>query len=281
MSKSNKVSTVLSLFLALGVILSVVFGAVTKEKPVEIISAATVEGLASAKELRLTAHRGFSAVAPENSLAAIRLAGENGFYGCEFDIHTTADGKWVVMHDGDIGRTTNGKGNIAEMTLEELSAFTLDKGNGLKEYPNEKIPTLEQVLDVCAEYEIRPIIELKGGESKDIEGLSELLKDRGFVSKVVIISFNGEYLSQLHRLNPDLELWYLVQEITEETIDFCRENGIKSLDFNHKNEANYDMLSKVTEAGLFPSAWTVDDPHKAAMLSERGVSFITSNRIKP
>ena len=84
------------------------------------------------------AHRGASGSAPENTMAAFQLALQQHADGIELDVHLTADGQVVVIHDQDLSRTTNGQGMVDQLTLEELKH--LDAGNG------EQIPTLEEVL---------------------------------------------------------------------------------------------------------------------------------------
>ena len=98
---------------------------------------------------KLIAHRGYSGIAPENTLAAARLAGEHGFDACEFDVWPTADRVWVVMHDDTLDRMTDGTGAIADKTLAELRTLRIDAGNGIENYPDEKIPTLNEMLEVC------------------------------------------------------------------------------------------------------------------------------------
>ena len=97
----------------------------------------------------MVAHRGLSSLAPQNSLPAVELSVEYGYDGCEFDIHTTKDGKWVVIHDDTVDAMTDGTGKVAEFTLEEIRQLKLDSGNGIENYDELKIPTLEEVLTVA------------------------------------------------------------------------------------------------------------------------------------
>src|SRR4051812_24485841 len=101
------------------------------------------------------AHRGASAWAPENTLAAFRLAQEMGADGFELDVQLTGDDQIVVIHDGSVNRTTNGTGRIAELSLSQLKR--LDAGSWFnrtkprrakRQYATERIPTLDEVLDL-------------------------------------------------------------------------------------------------------------------------------------
>ena len=226
------------------------------------------------------AHRGYSGAAPENSLAAMRLAGENGYYGCEFDIQPTKDGVWVVMQDDTVDRTTNGSGKISDLTYAELSAFTIDNGNGLEQFPDEKIPTLEEALDVCKEYSIRPVIEVKGGKIKDMPALAELLNSREEKDDFIVISFTWEFLEPLRRLMPETEMWMLAQQVLPSHINFCKENKIDGISFNYKKNVTAS-IAMIRAAGLKAISWTVDNAFVARRLAARGVIAITTNKLLP
>ena len=96
---------------------------------------------------RYIAHRGFSAVAPENSIPALTRAGEAGFWGAEFDIQRTKDGVWVLSHDANIKRMTDGYGDIHNMTYEKLQSYSYDNGANIGNYPGLKLATFSQALD--------------------------------------------------------------------------------------------------------------------------------------
>lgn len=123
----------------------------------------------------VVAHRGDWRSAPENSVGAITSAADKGADMVEIDIHKTKDGQFVLMHDGNIDRTTNGRGNISDMTLEQLKSYRLRYSDG--NLSDETIPTLEEALLVCKgrvlvnidkghDYlaEISPIIQKTGTE---------------------------------------------------------------------------------------------------------------------
>ncbi len=231
-----------------------------------------------AKRIEAVAHRGYSAAAPENTLAAFKLAGEKGYYGCEFDIHTTKDKVWVINHDDTVDKMTDGKGKIADMTYEEISKLKIDNGNNLETYPNEKIPTLEEALAVCAEYSIRPIIEVKGGEVKDLESLAKILGSTALPCEYTLISFQWEYLAPLRELLPEADLWMLANEVMDTHIEFCKEHNINGISFNFMENTVFSM-NKIKKAGLKMIAWTVDYVTPARFLCAFGVSAITTNKI--
>ncbi|MGL4971324.1 MAG: glycerophosphodiester phosphodiesterase family protein, partial [Cetobacterium sp.] len=113
----------------------------------------------------ILAHRGASGTAPENTIAAFKKAIIDGCDGFEFDVQQTKDGKLVVFHDWTLERTSNGKGYVREHTLDELKE--LDAGSWFgEEFKGEKIPTLEETLDLIPDNMLINI-ELKEEYSKE------------------------------------------------------------------------------------------------------------------
>ena len=99
------------------------------------------------KKVKIFAHRGASAYAPENTLEAFRLAMEQGADGIELDVQLTKDGELVVIHDETIDRVSNGKGAVRDYTLEELKSFSVS--NHFEQYPDVKIPYAQRGSGTC------------------------------------------------------------------------------------------------------------------------------------
>lgn len=228
----------------------------------------------------LTAHRGLSGVAPENTGAAIIEAGKAGFFAAEFDISITKDGRWVLMHDDTVDRMTNGEGEVNSFTYEEIRKLRTDNGNGIENYPNLGITTLEEALRICDEYSMRAMIEIKGGGPEDMSGVLEIISAMNLKTEPLIIDFNSERLEKIRELDRGIELWYLVSRIDDTTIEFAKEHET-ALAFNHLKLSNYKMLDKAKNAGIKLAAWTVDFLPAADILVALGVKYITTNRILP
>ena len=96
--------------------------------------------------MRIFAHRGNSSVYPENTMAAFRSALSVGAEGIETDVHLTKDGILVITHDEEISRVSDGKGQVKDMTLEELQRYDFGSWKG-DAYKGEKIPALQELLD--------------------------------------------------------------------------------------------------------------------------------------
>lgn len=262
-------------------ILAVIAGAVTAYiKFVPTVKSKYSITSLSGSEYHLTAHRGLSGIAPENTAAALVEAGKAGYYAAEFDIMPTRDGVWVLMHDDTLDRTTNGTGEVSSYTYAELLELNIDSGNGIENYPDLKITTLKEALDICDEYSMRAMIEIKGGEAEDMPAVLEIVKAHNLQNEPLIIDFNSERLEALRKSDSEIELWYLVSAIEDEDIDFAKAHNT-SLAFNFGRLQNFTMLDDAKAAGIKLASWTVDYLPFMDILTLFDVKYITTNRILP
>jgi glycerophosphoryl diester phosphodiesterase len=150
--------------------------------------------------LRIAAHRGGRAYAPENTLAAFKDAIAQGVDAIEFDVQMTKDGELVVIHDTTVDRTTNGTGAVRDLTLAKIRA--LDAGDG------QQVPTLDEVLQLARAAGMPVFAETKAAHlySGVEEKLVNTLEQAGLVEAAVVQSFERASLDRLHDLNPNLML---------------------------------------------------------------------------
>lgn len=250
------------------------------EKIVPTVSVGLSFSAITEKNVNLTAHRGLSNVAPENSAPALIEAGKAGYYAAEFDIVPTKDGVWILMHDDTVDRMTDGEGKVSDFTYAEISELKFDKGNGIENYPDLRISTLEEALAICEEYSMRAMIEVKGGTPEDMAELDELIKSKNLVNEPLVIDFNSERLEALRNADNDIELWYLVSKISDDSIAFAEENNT-GIAFNHKKTANLFKIDDVKDRRIICAAWTVDRLPAMDILCALDVEYITTNRILP
>ena len=133
------------------------------------------------------AHRGFSAVYPENTLLSFNKALELGVNHLELDLQVTFDGHLVVMHDRTVDRTTNGSGEVADLTLAEIRELDAGTWRGA-EYEGERIPTYEEVIDNLPTAVL--VTELKFAGNDDIRKVIDLIEASGVSDRVFISSFD-------------------------------------------------------------------------------------------
>lgn len=230
-----------------------------------------------ANSIKLIAHRGACEEAPENTLKAFEIAGRQGFYGCECDVRLTADNEFVIMHDVSVDRTTNGTGNVAEMTLGEIKNLTIDTGTNINIYSNEKVPTLKEYLHVCYEQNMKPVIELEPEiPLSAMDDFYNILKEYGVVNECVVISFSTELLEELRKMDVSINLMPIL-DLNETNINYCSEHnfGINSSFTTISKEHVEFAHSKNVKVG----AWTPTQQGESYLLSTYGVDYLTINAI--
>jgi glycerophosphoryl diester phosphodiesterase len=152
------------------------------------------------------AHRGNSAKCPENTLAAFRQAIADGTDAIETDLHVSADGEFMCIHDATLERTTNGSGSVKTMTREALQSFSASYGR--REFADERIPTLRQVLEILPS-QTALALELKCDdflEEAVCLRLWRLLQEMHTENRTVVLSFNKERLKAVRRYTPSISM---------------------------------------------------------------------------
>lgn len=223
-------------------------------------------------EIRMIAHRGLSALAPENTLPAYELAGKYGYFGAECDIHETADGEFILMHDDSINRMTNGSGSPSHYTKDELKAFQIADST----YPHLKIPTLQEYLNVCKCQGLVPVIEVKRIGIQSIATLLNQIEKWGLLSNCIIITFHQEVATEIRKLDKNISLQWLA-DLTKENIDYCAKHQM-NIDC-HKKNVTKDLIDYAHSVGVLVNVWTVDEAKEMVNLIEMGTDFITTNSL--
>lgn len=209
-------------------------------------------------------HRGSSGTAPENTLAAFEEALADGADGVEFDVQATADGVPVVLHDRDLSRTTTGRGNVDALTLDEVRRF--DAGHG------QRVPTLEEVLDLVAG-RLRLDVELKqAGIEREVLDLL----DRYPAAEWAISAFDWTVLTTVRGLAPEAELWPLTVACGENAIDFARSVDAAAIALRG-DVVTREVVARLAEAELGLVVWTVNEVEEARSARELGVDVLISD----
>ena len=252
------------------------------------VSTAMAALLASVLPLSATeivAHRGYSSKAPENTLAAFKLAWEAGADACELDLYLTKDGKVVILHDKDTKRTTGVSKVVPESTLEELR--TLDAGLWKGEaWKGEKLPTLEESLATMPVGNKRFYLEIKCGPEvvPALSQILELWKPRS--SQLAVITFNGAAAAATKKAMPWLKVYLLVggkdkdkKPRTDVTpfIEQAKKDGLDGLDLGKDWPWSEAFVKQIRDAGLGVLVWTVNDAAEAKRLAALGVEGITTD----
>lgn len=222
-------------------------------------------------ELFLYAHRGASADAPENTLAAFRRALAAGADGIELDVHLSADGVPVVIHDDTLERTTDGHGAVAAHLLDSLQ--TLDAGRWFAaHFAGEPLPTLEETLRLLAG-RLRLNLEVK--DTRAGMAVLELLWQFP-QAEAVVSSFDHALLARLRRAAPDLTLAVLAE--SDWHLALGRAKALGASAFHPRADlVSRPLLAACRHLRLPVFAWTVDEPAEARRLARLGIDGLFTN----
>lgn len=237
------------------------------------------------------AHRGYSHSAPENTLPAFKLAKAADADMVELDYHHTKDGVLIVIHDGELDRTTDavswwgGKDiRVASKTLAELR--TLDAGQWFDaKFAGTRLPTLAEALDLIQDGNVT-LIERKAG---DAASCVKLLRERNLINRVVVQSFDWKYLKEFHQQEPRQVLAALgppgsrggkkledrEKILDADWIEKVRQTGARVVVWNR--QITSESVTYAHQKGLKVWVYTIDDPVLAQGLCELGADGIISN----
>lgn len=224
----------------------------------------------------IIAHRGLSALETENTCAAFVAAGNRSYYGIETDIHRTADGRFITIHDGDLNRVAGANVSVEESTLSQLQSIVLIDKDGSKNRADLRIPTLEDYICICKKYNKHCVLELKSDfTEEEIKKITRVIENYDYLKQVTFISFNYENLLRLRKILPKQSAQFLFGDFNNALIEKLATDKIDiDIKFRFLTKEN---IKKFHELGLKVNCWTVDKKKDAERLIEWGVDFITTN----
>lgn len=255
---------------------------------VAIAALVLVAPATAAERSRLAAHRGGAAVWPENSLTAFRGALVLGVDALEFDVHLTADGEPVVIHDATLDRTTTGHGPVRSLTLARLQAVRLLDRSGAP--LAETVPTLAQVLDLARPTSLAVLPEIKLDLARvpypDIESrVVALLRAHALVARASVQSFDDGTLKRVRALEPALRTMLLVNRVRMTTyastpadpVRWAVDVGAADLGIDFRL-IDARLVAAARAAGVRLAAWTVNTDEDLRRMAALGVDLIMSDR---
>ena len=254
---------------------------------------------------RLAAHRGGARLWPENSLRAFRESLALGVDLLELDVHLTADGHVVVIHDAQLERTTNGRGSVGERTAAELVDVRLRDPDGA--LTDERVPTLEDVLALVAPSRAGLLVEVKGpvtgvnvmyergdGDARITPGPAyaglvgktlALLRRRSMLGRVNVMGFSPEVITEMRALEPAVPTTFLVAAAhvrhvdarPEATVAWAQRLGATDLGIQH-TLASPQLMNAARAAAVRVGVWTVNDEEAMRRAIALGVDVLTTDR---
>lgn len=246
------------------------------------------------QEPLIIGHRGASALAPENTLVAFKRALDDGADGLEFDVHLSADGVPVVIHDDTLRRTGLRPGKVADFSSQELAA--VDVGSWFNrrfprhtrpEYAEARVPTLERVLELCAPTNPRLYIELKGRDAAKLaEPVCRLFSQFAMKGNAIVESFNHRAIIESKRVDPTIRTAALFEPTLRHPKPSAKWLGERARAAAADEVAlHHSMARKTVVAGLleqgFPVViWTADRPAWVDRARRYGIHAIITNNPK-
>lgn len=225
---------------------------------------------------KVVAHRGYSAVAPENTLAAFRAAIDAGADAIEFDVRLTRDGHAVVLHDATVDRTTNGHGEVSKLTLAELRALRANKRFAPR-FPDARVPTLDEVL-ALARGRTMALAELKDPDRKRLPRLlAEALIRHDMARRTLVISFHAGSLRRFRKLAPAVPVGLLALPYDPPRRRAIQVRADAMLGFFGALDRR--VVRTARAAGLEVYSWTVNDPVALRRIARLGVDGIISDDV--
>ena len=239
-------------------------------------------------------HRGASAVAPENTLAAFSRAMSDGADGIEFDVRLSRDRLPVVIHDANLNRTAGVARRVSDLTANELqeidagSWFDNKTGNPQATFAGEKLPTLEQVYTLFSQNDGVLYVEMKceGDERVDLAaGVVELTRDFQLANRVVVESFDLSAIAAVKQIDAAIRTAALFEPKLSQPLSSLRRKRrvAAALDAGadeialHHTLASARVIERAKREGLEVVVWTVDDPSWIEIARSLGIKALIAN----
>lgn len=234
--------------------------------------------------MRLIGHRGARGEAPENTLSGFRHLRTLGVRAVEFDIHLSADGELVVIHDAELSRTTSGHGLVREHSATALAALDAchqPAHKGFAPWPkHEGVPTLAQVLVELSDFshiELELKVQHEDDEVAVVAALPAMWQRFNLAGRARCTSFNPRLLHRLQQQAPELPRGFLVEDdFAGDIVQVAQALGCDAIGPN-VNLLNAELVSQAHSAGLWVSTWTVNDRQRALELEAMGVDGLITD----
>lgn len=240
-------------------------------------------------ELFFIAHRGYSQIAPENSIPSFTAAGKAGFSAAECDIYETAKDKkgarrFIIMHDSTLNRMCKIKGrkvyqtNLTYQTLR--SKYHLKSGSNVSKYSKKdlRIPTLEEYLSICKKYHMTPVVEIKQElNNSSVKRLYNCIKKAGLQNKAIIISRHKSSLGYMRKCSSKIALQYVCDNVYKSQYSWLKKYHI-NLCLN-KKALSSSLGSSLKKNKFTINAWTLNNQEEVSDYAAKGAHAITSNMI--
>ena len=230
----------------------------------------------------LIAHRGCTALAPENTIPSFTCAARLGLQAIETDVRLTKDGVLVCAHDASLKRMFGVKKKVAEMTYAELRELVPTNGNGLAVWPRKslRIPTFGDYLDVCQKYDKVPFIETKGDVAV-VKPVLDEVRRRGLTKMAVLSAISFDHIREARRIDKEIFIHHIFSK--PELLDELAAMGNAGLSYNYKDLAAVPggLVERVHGKGVKMCLRAGDAPETVERMLAMGLDYIPTNVTVP
>jgi len=235
----------------------------------------------------IIAHRGASYNAPENTLAAVKLAWQMDADGIEIDVHLTRDGQMVVFHDDNTRRFGGSRKPISQCDYSELLKLDVGRFMG-DQFAGERIPLLAEVINTVPENKLL-VIEIKSGPETVLPLQSIIHESKINLKQIEFISFRRDTIIETKKAFPEckamrlyeifqIPLTKIIYPSLNRMIDAVKEDKLDGMDISLVPAINQSFIKKILDNCLYLYFWTINDLDQARFLIEAGVDAIATDR---
>jgi glycerophosphoryl diester phosphodiesterase len=227
-------------------------------------------------------HRGASAVAPENTVAAFREAIAVGADGIEFDVRLTRDGVPVVIHDSSLRRTAGMNRRVADLSWQQISKVDVGSWFRPGSLTNETVPGLRELFDLFQSNNASLYLEMKCDSPAEYRPLAEaccrLINEYSFKERVIVECFELPALKVLKEIDSDIKTAALFDRVLtdQSVVTRATEIGAMAVALHHRL-ARRALVERSKEAGFHVAVWTVDDPAWVQRARAIGIDALITN----
>lgn len=247
----------------------------------QVLESPRPQRVIAAEQPLIIAHRGGNQFAPENTLAALREAANHGFKAVEFDVQLTADQVPVIMHDTNVIRMTNGTGDIKNMSFSQIKKLKIDAGNNLKTYPNEGVPTLSDMLTLCDQLGLTPMVHFNHiNQLHEADIVVQVIREHGFIDKALLLPPNNDVIYHIKKLAPELMTCYIDDVMSKEidpSVVTSLPNMIVAGWFYNNTLIDPNWSQQVLAHGIPLSAFVINDKATYQKALAEGARIITTD----
>lgn len=238
------------------------------------------EGENTRENVRFIAHRGFTPLAPENTLASFSEAGKRNFWAIETDVHKTLDGALVCCHDSNTLKMYGEDMVIEESPLAELQRLRVIRGNNSESIEREylRMPLFSEYLDICRKYDAVPFLESKGSV-EIVPDIISCLRQEDMLETSVFSSIQLEHILAAAELSDDIFLHHIFS--SEEYLPLFGKRGNCGLSYNYPDLSKVPdgLIERTHEAGVRVCLRAGDSVEKCLAMLEMKLDYIPTNKI--